>query len=228
MLTKRSKEKELLDLGSAFYSPAEYAQCLKLLFKINQILGVFRNTVALLKHFPSNATVVDIGCGGGLFLLHLNQHYPDMHMLGLDISNEAITIAAHELYCWKQNNEHININFQLQESTQLTLAENSVDIILMTLVCHHIEDDALIVFFKDAYKATRKAIIINELHRNMIAYWFYKLLSPFMFRNRLITHDGLISIKRGFTRRELTHLLKRANIKHYKIKWRFPFQWSVV
>lgn len=227
MLMERSKEKELLDLGPEFYSKEEYAQCLKILFKLNKILGFFRQTVKILKHFPKDLSLIDVGCGGGLFLLNLNKHYPHMQMLGVDISEEAIKLAQNEMQHW-QHTSKTNIKFQLQHETELQLAENSVDIVLMTLVCHHIEDEALILLLQKANKAARKAVIINDLHRHRLAYWFYKMLSPLLFRNRLITHDGLLSIKRSFTRREFQRLLQQANIQNYQIKWGFPFRWSVL
>lgn len=228
MLTKRSQEKELLDLGPGFYSPDEYAQCLRILFKINKMLGFFKHTVTILKRFPKTISIIDVGCGGGLFLLNLGKHFPDMKMRGVDISEEAIKVAQNELLHWKQDKSNINVEFQIQQQNELTLPPNSVDIVLTTLVCHHIEDDDLVVFLQQANNAACKAVIINDLQRHFLAYWFYKILSPILFRNRLITHDGLISIKRSFTRQELHLLLNKANIQNYKIKWCFPFRWSIL
>jgi 2-polyprenyl-3-methyl-5-hydroxy-6-metoxy-1,4-benzoquinol methylase len=224
MLTTRSKEKELLDLGADFYSKEEYSHCLKLLFNINKLLGIFKDTIKVLKRFPKDSSLLDIGCGGGLFLLNLNKIYPYMQMVGVDISSEAIALAKCEL---AKSHEKLNIDFQLQHQEALQLSKNSVDIILLTLVCHHLDDDKLIEFLKNTVNAARKAVIINDLHRHSLACWFYTLLSP-VFRNRLITHDGLISIQRGFTRRELHYLIKQANIQHYQIKWCFPFRWLVI
>jgi 2-polyprenyl-3-methyl-5-hydroxy-6-metoxy-1,4-benzoquinol methylase len=228
MLTKRSKEKELLDLGSDYYTEEEYKHCLKQLFRVNKITGIFNHTVKLLKQFPNNITLADVGCGGGLFLMHLSKHFPNMKMTGIDISEKAIHLAHDELHHWKGNNSNPNIEFLLQHPDEFKLTQESIDIILLTLVCHHLEDEELIEFLKNAVNASRMALIINDLHRNSIAYWFYKLLSPIIFKNRLITHDGLISIQRSFTRKDLKYLLHEANIKNYQIKWCFPFRWSVL
>ncbi len=224
MLTERSKEKELLDLGSAYYSQNEYAHCQKMLFKINQLLGFFGNTYRLLKTFPANTSVLDIGCGGGLFILHLSQYLPTFQFIGTDISADAITLAQQN---YQEKNSHNNLSFQLQHSNTLTQNENSMDVILSTLVCHHLTDDELIHFLQTTLKIARKAVIINDLHRHGLATFFYRLISP-VFRNRLITHDGLISIRRGFTRKEWLLLLQKADIKHYQLKWFFPFRWRLV
>lgn len=228
MLTNRSQEKELLDLGSDYYTKEEYQHCLQQLFKINQFTGIFNHTVKLLKQYPDTLSLADVGCGGGLFILNLSKKFPKMNLLGLDISQEAIKLAQQELNEWNKHHRTPNVTFQLQQPDEFILTRESIDIILLTFVCHHFEDEPLIEFLKKTVNAIRTVLIINDLHRSSIAYWFYKIFSPILFKNRLITHDGLISIQRSFTRKELHHLLQRAEITNYKIKWCFPFRWNVL
>ncbi len=225
-MKNRSKEKELIDLGPSFYTPEEYADCLKKLFRINMLLGFFRSTVKALKCFPDDSYLVDIGCGGGLFILNLSKHYPKMRLMGIDVSENAIALASDALM--RAGQPAGEIQFYLQKHGPLELPKDSVDIVLATLVCHHMDDEDLIPFLKNAWHAARVAVIINDLHRHPIAYWLYKKISSRLFRNRLISHDGLISIQRGFTRAELQCLLKQANIRNYQIKWGFPFRWRVI
>ena len=227
-MKQRSQEKELMDLGPAFYTPEEYADCLKILFKVSRVFGFFNHTVRLLRRFPANASLVDVGCGGGLFLLNLSKYYPQMNLRGIDVSETAIALAHNELQRWKKKKAGIKLDFELQRHMALELPKLSVDLVLTTLVCHHIDQDDLIIFLQTAYHAARKAVIINDLHRHALAYWFYKHLSPWLFRNRLITHDGLVSIQRSFTRMEWHAILRQANINNYRIKWCFPFRWSVI
>lgn len=222
-LRERSKEKEILDLGQAFYSSQEYTHCQKILFKINTLLGFFSYTKRLINQLQPLASVLDVGCGGGLFVLNLSGHFPAIHFTGCDISQDAIGMAQQESKQYQRN----NVSFNLQQQLKLNMPEHSVDIVLATLVCHHIEDRELIDFFQSALRISRKAVIINDLHRHIIPYFFYKLFSP-LFRNRLINHDGLISIKRGFRKKELYLLLEKSKIDRFTIKWRFPFCWSVI
>ncbi|KTD01354.1 methyltransferase domain-containing protein [Fluoribacter gormanii] len=226
-LKVRSKEKEIIDLGQDFYTPQEYEQSLKKLFKINRMMGIFKSTVNLLRQFPSNSVLTDVGCGGGLFLLHLAKYFPGMRMFGLDISQDAIKLAEEELHNWQQKNGCTQIKFQIQLKPELEI-KTSVDIILLNLVCHHLNDEELVSLLIKANDTALKAVIINDLHRNFIAYWLYKIISPVLFRNRLITHDGLLSIQKSFTRTELDFFLQQAGIKNYKIKWHFPFWWSIL
>ena len=73
-----------------------------------------------------------------------------------------------------------------------------------------------------------QAVIINELHRHYLSHILYKFISPLFFKNRLIIHDGLISIRRGFIRSEWKLLLQKAGIENYELKWRFPFRWQLI
>lgn len=228
MFAERSKEKELLDLGPNYYHQDEYRECLKKLFYVNKLFGFFRDTVKILNYFPAKSTLLDVGCGAGLFILHLSKFFPEMHMQGTDISVPAITYANQFLQEWKKKNSYIQVSFKLQEHTKPDIIKDNFDIILTTLVCHHLNDDELVIFLQEMYKAAGKAVIINDLQRNRFAYYIYRLISPLLFRNRLITHDGLISICRGFTRKEWEIFLQRAGIYNYQLKWCFPFRWKLI
>ncbi|KTD18776.1 methyltransferase [Legionella lansingensis] len=226
-MTKRSQEKELLDLGHEFYDKTEYKDCLKKLFLVNKYFGFFRSTQKLLKPAPKTATLIDVGCGSGLFLLHLSNYFPHMNMLGIDINPDAILEGQSELNRWRNRELAQKVAFATQELHEV-LAIKNVDILLATLLCHHLSDEELVTFFQQAYQKTNWMVIINDLHRHRLAYWLFACFSPLLFRNRLITHDGLISIQRGFTRAELKTLLAKANIADYQIKWCWPFRWQII
>lgn len=228
MLTQRSQQKELLDFGADYYNLSEYQECLRNLFTINKLLRFFGDTVRIMQDLKSISSVLDIGCGSGLFLLKLNRYFPDTYMLGIDNCTEAIKLAQQELQCCQDKNIHKKICFKLQDQAQLAFSKKQFDVILATLVCHHLTDEELICFLIKVKSAIGKVIIINELHRHPIAYWLYKKLSPLLFSNRLIIHDGLISIRRGFTRAEWYLLLQKAGITHFRLNWRFPFRWQIV
>lgn len=228
MLTKRSTEKEIMDLGPNETNYHEYIDCLKKLFRVSKLFGFFRQTVKALKNLPQTSSLVEIGCGGGLFLLHLSQIFPDIQMTGKDIAPEAITQAQLSLQEWQKKIPNINVTFELEKQAQSDIKNNTVDVVLTTLVCHHMDDLALIDFLQSSYKRARKAVIINDLHRHILAEFFYSLISPLLFQNRMITHDGLVSIRRAFKYKEIKLLLEKANIKKYQIKWCFPFRWQII
>ncbi len=223
MFSQRSQEKEILDMGSEYYSQEEYEECMKKLFSVNRLFGFFYSTRTLLRKYAKNSAVVDVGCGSGLFLLNLSRYFPQMKMSGIDISEQAIQLAN----TLQKKTPSKNVTFKRQELASLQSEHGNIDIVLATLVCHHLDHDDLAKFLSDAQSIAAKAVIINDLHRHPLAYYFYKIISP-IFKNKLITNDGLISICRGFTRKELQNILKHASITHYQIKWCFPFRWRII
>lgn len=222
-MKQRSNEKELMDLGEEHYSPEEYQHCLLTLFRINVLLGFFFSTIKVLKKIPHFSTLQDIGCGSGLFLIHLSRYFPHAKLTGVDISSSAIRLAKEQALLHAKS----QVSFELQSAHALTLPENHVDIILTTMVCHHLSDDELIGFLQTLFLSAKKAVIINDLHRHWLPHFLYKIISP-LFRNRLISHDGLISIRRGFTRSDWQALLSKTSITNYQITWCFPFRWRVI
>ena len=103
----------------------------------------------------------------------------------------------------------------------------SYDVVLSTLVCHHLSDEQLTSFFSSAQRIARKKVIINDLHRHPLALLLFKMASPVLFRNRLVQHDGALSIRKAFSREDLVNVFKQAGLipSRYSIKWRWAFRW---
>jgi len=219
----RSNEKELIDMGSEFYTPEEYDDCLKKLGAVGRFLGgnaAILSAFNKLKNEP--ASILDVGCGGGYFTRLLAYKYPKAKIIGIDYSSKAIEHA-------KRNKSLPNLSFEVPKTLELNAREKSFDVVTATLVCHHMSDSELVDFLKRAAITARKAIIINDLHRHPVAYFTYFIIARPLFRNRLITHDGLLSIKRSFIKKEWISYLQKAGFKQdqYTIKWKLPFRWII-
>ena len=219
----RSYEPELLDLGPSYYTREEYEDCLHQLDRIGRYLGGNKATLKNLHKIPKPNSILDLGCGGGYFTIKLAKQFPKAQVVGIDISHEAIIFAQKKL----QNANVGNVVFEVPSSNQLSYSPNSFDLVTSTLVCHHLTDDQLIDFLKKAYRMAAKTIIINDLHRHWLAYLSFALIAKLAFPNRLIFHDGLLSIKRAFKRQDWIYYLKAAEIplEHCSITWHFAFRW---
>ena len=103
------------------------------------------------------------------------------------------------------------------------------DIILCTLTLHHFKNEQIDYLLKLFYKQSKIGIVINDLHRNIIAYRAFQLIC-FIFRlNRMSKEDGLVSILRGFKKQELIDFSEKNELKNYRIhwKWAFRYQWII-
>jgi len=218
----RSMEKELIDQGG--FTQDEYFDCLKKLHQVGVVLGGDRATLRVLRklsYVPES--ILEIGCGGGYFTKTLALSYPSAQVVGADLSESAIRFAEDQ-----QKPLPSNLSYKVQSEKSLNEFD-PVDIITTTLVCHHMTDDELVEFLREAASLAQKEVIINDLHRSWIAYLFYAVIAPIVFNNRLITHDGLLSIKRSFRKADWERIRERAKIRKssWKLQWVFPFRWVV-
>jgi 2-polyprenyl-3-methyl-5-hydroxy-6-metoxy-1,4-benzoquinol methylase len=222
-LKERSKELELLDLGPDYYTTDEYEGCLHQLDRVGKILGGHRVGLKLFDQLKLTPTsILDIGCGGGQFCHILAKKYPNTSILGIDLNPNAIAFAK------KNKPQELNsVHYKLQNDKTLPFEENSFDVVTATLVCHHMEEEELSVFLKHCYQVAKHAVILNDLHRHWIPHAVFSLIAPPLFSNRLIFHDGLASIRRGFKKRDLKKLIPFPS-DQVKIHWYFPFRWGVI
>lgn len=209
----RSTQKELMDLGPSHYTQDEYEDCLKKLFLVGKYTGMHRDTFKALDVIKPSS-IIDVGCGDGAYLALIAKRMPDVSCKGIDISSEAIGHA--------QQYEGTNIKFLCTDNIE------RADLIMANLVCHHLTDPELSQFLQKAYAQAHSAILINDLQRHKIALLLFSIFSRPLFANRLISHDGKVSIKRGFYKSELISLIEKLNPHSYSIRWRFPFRWQVI
>lgn len=224
---QRSHEKEWMDSGN--YSADQYADCLEKLDRIGCLLGGDRATFRAfraLKRPP--CSILDVGCGGGLFTMKLAQRYPQARVVGIDIAPEAIAFAQERLQ--KGTPRLTNVEFHHTPNPELSFSKNSFDVVTATLVCHHLPDPVLIAFLKAADQIAAQAVILNDLHRHPLATAGFALMTPFAFPNRMIWHDGLISIRRGFIREDWDYYIDQAGIEkeRFSLSWHWAFRWMAV
>lgn len=226
MFSNRSHELEYLDLGSDQYTNEEYIDCMSKLGKIGVYLGGNRASFNALKTLETcPESILDVGCGAGAFTRLLAHHYPKTKVVGIDISQEAIQTAHQQ----SDRSLYPNLSFELRTHPSFNEPPNSFDVVIATLLCHHMTDDQIIDFIRKGSRASRKSLIINDLQRHPLAYYSFAAIAPIFFNNRLILHDGLLSIKRGFTKNEWVTYLNVAGIgeNQYKISWNWAFRWIV-
>ena len=70
-------------------------------------------------------------------------------------------------------------------------------------------------------------IIFSELQRNYIPYALFKLAGIFLPFSDNVKQDGLIAIKRAFTKAELIFILRKTNFIEYEIKRKWAFRFLI-
>lgn len=226
-MPQRSMEKELIDLGPTYYTPDEYSDCMRKLGKVGQWLGGDRATLSAFdKLTQPPESILDVGCGGGDGARMLAKRYPKCRVEGIDFSKQAIEIAQSH----PDNRLYPHLSFSSPDVLELNAPSKSYDVVTATLVCHHMDDVVLADFLKRAADVAKKAVIINDLHRHPVAYASYWMMAPLLFRNRLISHDGLVSIQRSFTQTDWIRSLSQAGFdpQQWSLNWKWAFRWILL
>ncbi len=93
------------------------------------------------------------------------------------------------------------------------IGDKSVDLVLVSSVAHHFEPDSVVELLRTCNRLARLGVVILDLRRSAlgpVAFWFGARLLRF---DAVTVHDGMTSIRRGYTRSELTGLLSRAGVR---------------
>jgi hypothetical protein len=73
-------------------------------------------------------------------------------------------------------------------------------------------------------RVAKRRIFVIDLHRHPVAYQLYTTVAKLVLHNRLIRHDGALSILRGFKADELLALAQRAGLRDVWAERHFPYR----
>ncbi len=193
--------------------------------KINKWLGGFKFTLDVVRKQlqlinQEVITIVDAGCGDGEMLRYLAKHIKDsrVQFLGLDFS--AASVAKGK----EKSSGFDTIRFRESDILKIDPTDIECDILISTLTMHHFNDEEIITFLKKFKEITTHSIIINDLHRSIIAFGLFKFLCLTFIKNEISKHDGLISIASGFKRDDLKKYAQLIPFKKDQIQWKWSFR----
>lgn len=92
----------------------------------------------------------------------------------------------------------------------LPFADNAFDIVLASQILHHFDDERAVSLLSEMNRVAKTRVVVSDLRRSWLAViglWIASFLLRFHPVSR---HDGIVSIRRGFTCPELEDLVQRA------------------
>ena len=226
MFTARSNRQELMDDPSI--DPSILCTTLDDLARVNALLGGYPpsiDAVARLARGRRTLSVLDVGCGAGDIPRILSKW---ARFRGLELSIDAIEIsdvaaehARRRCADFPQIRVEATDLFDIDE-------ERNYDIVHAALMLHHLDDEEARRGLAKMARLSRLGVVINDLHRHAVAYMGSRLVLPLLSKNRLIRHDGPLSIRRSFRAEELRRLAFRAGLPRPHLRW-FPlFRWQMI
>src|SRR5215216_4639691 len=222
---QRSHRLEYIDTGN--YTAEEYEDCIGELQFVNRWMGDAHSLkVTLLREIEEQGlksfSVLDVGAGSGELLRvaatwarQTNRH---LRAVGLEL-NERMAESINE-----ESRRFDEISSVRGDAFELPFSDAQFDYVICSLFTHHLIDEQVVRILQEMSRVAKRRIFVIDLHRHPIAYLLYTTLGKLVLHNRLIRHDGALSILRGFKADELLELVQRAGLREVWVERHFPFR----
>lgn len=166
-------------------------------------------------------TVLDVASGGGdvphYLVSRMRTRGITLQAVALDHLRQAARLARAR-----------RLSAIVADFEALPIRDRSADIAIASLVLHHLPRDRIVPFLRSLDQLARFGVIVTDLERSRLAAHGIRLASAVLRFHPATRHDGLVSVRRGFTRRELTRLLTAAGV-HATVQrrwgWRLVAYW---
>lgn len=93
----------------------------------------------------------------------------------------------------------------------IPLADQSVDMVLVSQVAHHLDDAAIIRLFADCSRIARRGVIIADLRPSRWAGIAFRVAGAALALHPVTIADGVTSLRRGFTPARLAALAAQSH-----------------
>ncbi len=225
MLNYRSYKKELLDEENI--PQQDLYRNLYELDVINKYLGGYDISMNALKKVLNenkSYTFVDIGSGGGDTVKYAYKWAKKQNLTidfyGIDLKEDCIS--------YSQNNNPISdIKFIQDDFRNVNKHIGKVDILHASLFCHHLSEEQIVGLMKFSI-SNDSILIINDLERNVIAYFAIKLLTKIFSKSYLVKNDAPLSVQRGFKKTEWQGMINLAEVKKYSLNYKWAFRHQII
>jgi SAM-dependent methyltransferase len=186
--------------------------------RINRWFGGHRALVRVLKDLAPRGkpfSVLDVGAGSGDMGNCIRRRFQNATVVSLDHRRFHLHRALGPRVA--------------ADAFQLPFLPNAFDFVLCSSVLHHFADHEVIKLIAHLRRFARRALIVLDLERHRLAYYFLPLTHQILGWSALTVHDGPVSVAAGFRPEELAVLAHAAGCGAAAVQRHWPwFRLSVV
>lgn len=198
--------------------PGEKVNSLRDLTRINRYLGgheVLRKTLAALVSRSEPFSFLDVGAASGDTGQVVREAYPNAKIISLDYRAHHLRDAATPKLV--ADAFHLPFNFE------------AVDFVYCSLFLHHFSGEQVTDLLRNFGQAARRAVIVNDLERHPLPYYFLPATKWIFGWDPITLHDGPISVEAGFRVAELEALARNAGLSNITVRsYRPAFRLALV
>lgn len=205
---------------------ATYREVLNDLAKVNTATLARRPTLDFLARAVgdrSHFSLLDVGFGDGDMLRAVAnwamKRSIGFRLVGIDLNSRSERIA--------RESTPADMPIEYRTGDYADLAGEDFDVIVSSLVAHHMTHDQLVAFLRFMEREAATGWFVNDLHRHGFAHAGYPLLARLMGWHPIVRHDGRMSIARSYRPAEWAPILAEAAIEGAKVRRAFPFRLCV-
>ena len=194
-----------------------YQQFATINLLLSQWKRIYRKELRPLMKENRTFTLLDIGFGGGDVPIKL---YEWAKKDGIDLKITAIETDKRAYDFARKLNTPGQIIFKHTSTSELVSKSASFDFVISNHVLHHLTDDQTTHILEEAKSLASQKVIFNDIERSDVGFALFNTFARMIFRNSFIVADGLISIKRSYTKGELKEVIP----EDWLVKRLFPFR----
>jgi SAM-dependent methyltransferase len=222
-LRVRAVAEELMDADDL--DAAIYAEVVGDLATVNVLTMAGRPTLDFLERATrgmASFRLLDVGFGDGDMLRRIarwaNRRGLSAELVGVDLNpRSALAATAHT---------PADLGIRYVTGDYAEFAGGDWDVIVSSLVAHHMTHAQLIAFLRFMDVESRRGWLVNDLNRHGFAHWGFPVLARIAGWHRIVRLDGTLSIARSYRPAEWPPILAEAGVEArvYRI---FPFRLRV-
>ncbi|MBL0939237.1 MAG: methyltransferase domain-containing protein [Gemmatimonadaceae bacterium] len=148
-------------------------------------------------------TLLDVGTGLGdiprAVTRAASRHGIHLRTVGLELSLPVARAAS------KQCDQVVS-----GSALALPLADRSIDLVTCSQVLHHFEDALAAQLLQECTRVARHTVVIGDLRRSWLAAAGLWAASYALGFHPVSRHDGMLSVRRGYTTDELRALVQQS------------------
>jgi 2-polyprenyl-3-methyl-5-hydroxy-6-metoxy-1,4-benzoquinol methylase len=209
----RASPRELPELMDGDCSYDDFRGCLRNLEQINRWLLGYRPTLDWLKRLSHGLRapvhIVDVGSGGGDLLRQIagwaRRRGIAVQLTGIDLNPYAARAAA------ESTSKDLSIAWVTGDAL-LYRPEKPVDIVVSSLMAHHLEDEEIIALLRWMEATAQLGWFINDLKRSAWSCRMFEWMGGMVGWHRFVRHDGPVSFRRAFREEDWVRLLAAAEV----------------